>query len=146
MKTLNTLILLTLIFLMGACDGSKNVVDMSGKINLTGDYTITEITETEIELNTLTLSLSDLDKSVRGHTGCNSFFGNYSVDHHTLSFNEFAVTERYCDEPVMRVERAYLEALHQTGSYALQENILIFLSKEDKHVLLKAKKNTNENN
>lgn len=146
MKTLNTLILLPFILLMGACDETKNVVDVAGSIQLTGEYSITEITETMIEPNTLTLSLSALDKSVRGHAGCNSFFGNYILDLYALSFNEFAITEKYCDEPVMTVERAYLKALHQTGSYSLQDNILTLFSKVDRSVLLKARKNMKENN
>lgn len=146
MKTLNTLIILPFILLMGACDETKNVVDVAGSIHLTGEYSITEITETMIEPNTLTLSLSALDKSVRGHAGCNSFFGNYTIDLYALSFKEFAITEKYCDEPVMTVERAYLKALHQTGSYTLQDNILTLFSKVDRSVLLKARKNSKENN
>ncbi len=146
MKTLNTLIILPFILLMGACDETKNVVDVAGSIHLTGEYSITEITETMIEPNTLTLSLSALDKSVRGHAGCNSFFGNYTIDLYALSFKEFAITEKYCDEPVMTVERAYLKALHQTGSYTLQDNILTLFSKVDRSLLLKARKNSKENN
>ena len=115
MKTFNTLILLPLILLMSACDETKNVVDVAGSIQLTGEYTITEITDTEIGSNDLTLRLSALDKSVRGNSSCNTFFGNYTIDLYALSFNQFAITERYCDEPVMIVERAYLEALHHTA-------------------------------
>jgi heat shock protein HslJ len=146
MKTLNTIILLPLILMIGACDETKKVVDVAGNIHLTGEYTITEITETQIEPNTLTLSLSALDKTVRGHAGCNTFFGNYILDLYALSFKEFAITERYCDEPVMTVERTYLNALHQTGSYSLQDNILTLLSKVDRSVLLKAKKTRKEDN
>jgi len=146
MKTLNTLILLPFIMMIGACDETKNVIDVAGNINLTGEYTITEISETELQTDTLTLSFSALDKIVKGYAGCNSFFGNYNLDLYALSFNDFASTERYCEEEVMIVERAYLKALHQTGSYTLQEHVLTLFSKTDRSVLLKAKKNTKENN
>ena len=86
MKTIYTLILLPLILLMGACDETKNVVDVAGSIQLTGEYTISEITGTEIGTSELTLRLSALDKSARGNAGCNTFFGNYIIDLYTMSF------------------------------------------------------------
>jgi heat shock protein HslJ len=132
--------------MMGACDETKKVVDVAGNIHLTGEYSITEITGTNIEPNTLTLTLAALDKSVRGNAGCNTFFGNYTLDLYALSFGEMASTERYCEEPVMDVERAYMTALNQTGSYSLQDNILTLFSKVDRSILLKAKKSTKERN
>lgn len=131
---------------MGACDGTKNVVDVTGNNQLSGEYTITEITKTQIESNTLTLSFSPLDKSVRGHAGCNSFFGNYTLDHYVLNFNDFVSTKMYCEEHVMNIERAYLRALHQTGSYTLEDNILTLFSKVDRSILLNAKKISKEKN
>jgi heat shock protein HslJ len=145
MRILNMLLILPVILLIGSCNQTKNIVPADKNMPPIGDFTITEVTELKIEPNTLSLSMADLDNLVRGHAGCNSFFGGYTHEGNVINFNEFAITEKYCEEPVMKIERAYLRALHETGSYSFRDNILILYSKEDRRVLLKAKKITENN-
>ena len=140
MKSLATIYILPLIILFASCDETKKVVDVAGNIHLTGEYSISEIEGAAVEPNTLTISFTALDKSVRGNAGCNSFFGNYTLDLYALSFGDMASTERYCDESIMEKERAYFSALHNTGSYTLQNDILTLYSKTDRSILIKAVK------
>ena len=128
------------LLLFASCDETKKVVNTAGNIKLTGEYSISEINGAAIDPSTLSLSFNALDSTVRGHAGCNAFFGNYTLDLYALNFKDFAVTEKYCDEPIMEKERAYLRALHDTGSYSLENNELILYSKTDRSVLLKANK------
>jgi heat shock protein HslJ len=125
------------------CDETKKVIDVAGSVQLSGSYTVVDFGKTVSTSEPMTFSFAALDKSIRGNTGCNSFFGNYTIDLYALSFGDFSVTEKYCDEPVMIAERALLKALQNTGSYSLQDNVLTLYSKNDRSVLVKANKTVN---
>ena len=140
MRTLITLFITALIFT--SCDETKKVIDAAGNVQLSGNYTVTDIGENAVSSNAPTITFYALDKSVRGNTGCNSFFGNYVLDLYALSFYDIASTEMACDEPIMTNENQFLDALRKTGSYAIDENILTLYSKNDRSVLLKAFKET----
>ena len=84
------------------------------------------------------------DKSIKGNTGCNSFFGKYALDLNVLTFSDIGSTEMACEQPIMDIENNFLQALRETGSFSLKDNVLTLLSKDDQSVLLKAQKETNE--
>jgi len=141
-KLISYFLLLVTLVTFSSCDETKKVIDVAGTVQLSGNYTITNVDGVTIPANDLTLTLAALDKSARGTTGCNSFIGNYTLDLYTINFGEMAVTERYCDESVMNVEKAYLRALSTAGSYSLQNNTLTLFSKNDRSVLITATKST----
>lgn len=142
--TLFSLVVFSLIFT--GCDETKKVIDVASTVQLSGNYTVSDIGGKDLGSTPLTFSLAALDKSIRGNSSCNTFFGNYTVDLYALSFGTFAITEMYCDEPVMEIEKAYLKALANTGSFAIQNNILTLYSKTDRAVLLTANKEVNQGN
>jgi heat shock protein HslJ len=87
--------------------------------------------------------MSALDNSFRGTTGCNSVFGNYTIDLYTIDFGNLAVSEMFCaEDEIMQTERQFLDALNNTGSYAIQNGALTLYSKIDRSVLLTATKDT----
>jgi len=139
----NIFILLTATLLLG-CDETKKVIDVAGSVQLSGTYTVSQITVIEMtSKGNQTFTLSAIDKSIRGNTGCNSFFGNYNNDLYALTFSELAQTEMACETNIMAREQALMNALENTGSYTLENKQLTLLSKNDRSVLLKATKNTN---
>ena len=146
MKTLSTISLLTALLLFMGCDETKKVIDVAGTVQLSGNYTVTEAGDTAVNSEDVTFSLAALDKSISGNTGCNSFFGNYTIDLYAMSFGDLAVSEKYCDKDIMNTERRLLNALNNTGSYALQDGVLTLYSKTDRSVLLKATKENNTQN
>lgn len=125
------------------CDETKKVIDVAGTVQLSGNYTVVDLGQAASGTEAMTFSFAAIDKSIRGYTGCNSFFGNYTIDLFALNFGEFAVSEKYCDEPIMTSERVLLKALQDTGSYSLQNNVLTLYSKIDRTILLKASKAIN---
>ena len=143
MRTILSLVLVTLLFT--GCEETKKVIDTAGRVQLSGTYTITMAGAQNVKGNTTNITFAALDKSIRGTAGCNEFFGNYTLDLYALSFGEIAATEQYCEEPVMKIERAIFSALGNTGSYTLENDVLTLLSKNDRSVLLKANKVKNEN-
>lgn len=144
MKTLATLSLLVCTLIFTGCDETKRVIDVAGNVQLTGSYTVSALSGKKVATNpNPTFSLSALDNSFRGTSGCNSVFGDYKLDMYAISFDNLAVSEKYCAEKgIMDTERDFLNALNNTGSYALENNILTFYSKTDRSVLLTATKDT----
>lgn len=139
MRTLYIILTLVSLLFVG-CDETKKVIDVAGNVQLSGTYDITSIGEIRVNEPTININFSALDKSVRGNGGCNSFFGNYTLDLYSLNFIDIAATENYCDEPIMITERAIMNALRETGSFTYEKSILTLLSKTDRSVLLQAKK------
>ena len=142
MRTLVVLFITTILFI--SCDETKKVIDVAGNVQLAGNYAITAIGDKTVTENAPTISFMAYDKSIKGNTGCNSFFGNYSLDLNVLTFSDIGSTEMACDQPIMDVENKFLQALRNTGSFSLQDNVLSLLSKDDQSVLLTAQKETNE--
>jgi heat shock protein HslJ len=130
--------------LVMSCDETKKVIDVAGNVQLSGKYNVTEIGGSTISENAPYISFFALDKTIRGNTGCNSFFGNYALDLYALSFSDIGSTEMACDQPIMDVESAFLNALSNTGSYDIQNKVLTLYSKSDRTILLKAAKEVTE--
>lgn len=143
MRTIATLTMIFALILTG-CDETKRVIDVAGSVQLSGNYSVTAINGKKLTAEiTPTFTLSALDNSFRGTTGCNSVFGNFTIDLYTINFGDLAVSERFCEEKeIMKTERDFLDALKNTGSYALENNVLTLYSKTDRSVLLKASKET----
>ncbi|WP_347373443.1 META domain-containing protein [Aequorivita sp. Q41] len=145
MKTLATMSLLIFTVLFTSCDETKKVIDVAGSVQLTGNYNVTALNGKKLSESTIspTFSLSALNNSIQGNTGCNSVFGNYTIDLYAINFSDLAVSEKMCtDKNIMKTERDFLNALHNTGSYALQNGVLTLYSNMDRSILLSATKNT----
>lgn len=144
MKTASTFIIAILSFLlMTSCDETKKAIDVAENINLSGSYIVSSINGEKVKSTAPSITFVAIDKTVRGKTGCNSFFGNYTTDLYALSITELAVSEMYCeDEDIQKTERDFLNALNNLGSYSLEDNVLTLYSIKDRSVLAKASKNT----
>jgi heat shock protein HslJ len=58
---------------------------------------------------------------ISGSTGCNTYFGAYTVDGSEITIGDVASTEMWCTEPdgVMDQEQAFLAALRSATGYRL---------------------------
>jgi len=144
MKFLLTTTALLCTLLFTGCDETKRVIDVAGSVQLSGAYTVTNLNASKMTTGDLTLNFTALDKSVNGSTGCNTFFGNYTIDYPSLVMGELAVTKKACSTGAMTAESNYLAALNNVGSYGLQNGVLTLYSKGDRSVLITAKKDTQE--
>jgi len=140
MKKFITIVVIA--FLITACNGSKKVIDETGNFQLSGAYRISSISNKAVSGNAPTLNFIELEKTIRGNTGCNNFFGNYTIDHSALSFNDISSTEMACEQPIMDVENAFLQALRNTGTYDIENSVLTLYSKSDRNIILVAIKKT----
>ena len=124
--------------LVSGCDETKKVIDVAGNVQLSGTYKVSNVNNQAVSENAPTITFVAIDKSVKGNTGCNSFFGKYALDLYALSFSDIASTEMACDQPIMDIENAFLNALRDTGSYEIENNILTLYSKADRSTLMVA--------
>jgi uncharacterized lipoprotein YbaY/heat shock protein HslJ len=67
--------------------------------------------------------LSPQDSRVKGHAGCNNFFGGYRLDGDRLSFGQTGATMMACPAG-MDTEQAFLAALGAVDRYAVDGAIL----------------------
>lgn len=146
MKKASTLIMAIFGFLLSTgCDETKKAIDVAGSIQLSGTYTISTIGDEKLKSTAPSITFSAIDKSVRGTTGCNSFFANYTIDLYALDIKELAVTEMYCeDKDIQKTEKDFLDALKNTGSFTIENNILTLFSKNDRSILAVGNKKTNQ--
>ncbi len=83
----------------------------------------------EVLTNTnITAEFVSSEGTVKGSTGCNSYFGGYVLEGSQLSIpGPIAITEMYCAEPegVMDQEREYLLILELSDSFGIDGDGLI---------------------
>lgn len=61
---------------------------------------------------------------VAGSTGCNRFFGGYSVDGAKVTFGQLGSTRMACPEPLMKQEQAFFDLLGRAATYAIAADTL----------------------
>ncbi|WP_203295287.1 META domain-containing protein [Luteirhabdus pelagi] len=139
MKKTALILVLMVAGLFVACDSTQNVTDVVGNVQLSGTYDVTAIDGNQVPANKQSLTFNALDTSINGNGGCNTFFGDYTLNAGNLSFAELATTKKMCDKATMEREEALLEALNNTGSYRIYQGTLTLYG-TDQSVLLSAKK------
>jgi heat shock protein HslJ len=105
---------------------------------LSGTYTIENIEGNTSFSEKLTIAFDDASKMVSGFSGCNSFFGSYTVDGNTIEFGDIGSSKKYCQEDKNNLERQFLAVLAKANNFTVGENSVSFL--KDETILLKANK------
>jgi heat shock protein HslJ len=136
MKTFLTILFAALVLV--GCDETKKVIDVAGNVQLSGAYKVSKVNNTAVSENAPTFNFYALDKTIKGSTGCNSFFGSYTLDLYAISFSDIGSTERACEQPIMDVENAFMNGLRNAGSYDIENSVLTIYSKSDRSVLMVA--------
>ena len=73
--------------------------------------------------------------TVSGTTGCNQYFGPYTVVNEITIGENLGMTMMYCSEPIMDQESQYTDILVNVTTYTIEENQLT-LSTEDGRALV----------
>jgi heat shock protein HslJ/predicted secreted protein len=90
----------------------------------------------------ITLTFDSPEDEVRGSAGCNSYFGDYTINGNKLSIGQVGHTEMYCMDPqgIMEQEQEYLSALQSAKGFQLTDGklniecdnkVLIFIGRGD---------------
>lgn len=131
--------LLSLFLLLLSCKDAQKTMEETSLESLSGTFEVTLLPDVEVMENAPYLNFDPSEGRVSGKTGCNSFFGMYSVEGHNLSFKDIASTEMACEPAIMEVENKFMNALWRSGKASLINNELTLYSKEGNSVLFIAK-------
>ncbi len=126
---------LIIVWLIAAC-GSKDE-DPSAPVALDGtSWTLVALNGQALMSGT-SITVAFSEGEVTGQSGCNSYFGPYSLDENKLQFGMIAMTEMACLEPegVMDQEMAYLETLQTVAEVRLTDGQLEMLDESGAVVL-----------
>jgi heat shock protein HslJ len=69
----------------------------------------------------------EVDGSIKGHGGCNSFFGSLEKTESGIVIGPLGATRMACPDPVMRRETAFMNALQKTERFEAGQNTLQLL-------------------
>jgi len=118
-------------------NAETTVINTSNKmrISLSGNYIITQIEDNDAISNKLTISFDEKLNKVTGFSGCNSFFGAYTINNSELSFGNISSSKKFCPEEINTVERQFLNAISRVNSFTIQDNTLVLF--ENDTVLIK---------
>ncbi|MUU79825.1 META domain-containing protein [Winogradskyella endarachnes] len=124
-------ILLSLFMLlttMSSCDSSKKAMENSKKMedSLSGTYYITEVEDMDVSSNKITITFDIATNKVTGFAGCNSFFGNYTLEKSTLTFQNIGASKKFCAGTASKTERQFLKALNSIDSFSISDNLISF--------------------
>ncbi len=113
--------------------------EMKSIETLSGTYTITLLGNNKELPDSIYLTFDDTTNKVSGFSGCNNFFGDYSVEGSTIQFGEFGMTKMLCKR-FMDVEENMLNTLTLVNTFTIENDVLI-LRNDKTESLIKASKN-----
>ncbi|WP_126971317.1 META domain-containing protein [Gynurincola endophyticus] len=61
---------------------------------------------------------------VNGQSGCNNYFGSYTVKGSTITFGKLGSTMMACNEESMAMERKFHDALEKANKFMVENNVL----------------------
>jgi putative lipoprotein len=73
-------------------------------------------------------------KEAQGFAGCNQYFGAYTLKDDTLTFGPLGSTQMYCENADR--ETAFLAALQNTASYAIERQTLTLFDPKGQVVMM----------
>lgn len=132
-KQIATLALIAIAII--GCDTTKKTTETMNKNNTESITTMEQSTWQLTELDgkavdqsnidkKIQFSLNEIDKTVSGYTGCNSFNGNYNAEAgNRISFTPLAATKRYCGDATVN-EQALLDVFNKTDNFTIVDGKL----------------------
>ena len=71
-----------------------------------------------------------IDGGIKGHGGCNNFFGSLEQTGSGIKIGPLGATRMACPEPIMSREMAFLEALQKTRGFQVNNDSMRMLDDE----------------
>jgi heat shock protein HslJ len=103
-----------------------------GGVSMTGiEWRPTRLGADEIAADSDMFVSFEVDGSIKGHGGCNNFFGSLQTTDGGLSVGELGATRMACPSQIMDREMAFMKALQDTTQFEIGENSLQLLGAGD---------------
>jgi len=98
-------------------NATAELVDSAWRPTHIGEMRLDDDSEMRIQFNT--------DNSVTGHSGCNRFFGAFSLTDGVVGIGPLGSTRMACPEPLNSFEISFLQALQEARSVARADTRLL---------------------
>jgi heat shock protein HslJ len=103
-----------------------------GGVSMTGiEWRPTRVGADEIAADSEMFVSFEVDGSIKGHGGCNNFFGSLQTTDGELSVGELGASRMACPTAIMDKEMAFMKALQDTTQFEMGENSLQLLGAGD---------------
>lgn len=76
----------------------------------------------------------EIDGSIKGHGGCNGFFGSLEQRESGVGVGPLGATRMACPEEIMSREMSFLDAVQKTTNFETSHDNLTLLDEEDRVV------------
>ena len=76
--------------------------------------------------------------NITGFSGCNNYFGMYSLDGDTIVFSKIGATKKYCNG-ISKKEKLFLNLLTTITNYRVTGNKTIELLNSNKEIIITLK-------
>ncbi|WP_299556757.1 META domain-containing protein [Seonamhaeicola sp.] len=129
------ILMLFSIITIKTCDNS-NTQKANSMLNDT--YDIVALSGKDVSEFELTIAFADSTKKVSGFSGCNRFFGSYTIENNTIKFGPLASTQKMCPPKFMNIESDLTEALGKSNTFLKARDTLKLYEQDT--VLIEAKK------
>lgn len=123
-----------------SCKETKEIINTTNSVLLSGDYKVTSINGENVSDKEVVLSFNTSENHISANAGCNDMGADFTKELNTLIFGNIIATKMFCDGK-MDTERALTGALRAVGSFEFENSVLILYSKEDKGVVINAVRN-----
>jgi heat shock protein HslJ len=97
-------------------------------MELNGTFHINSLNSKDVSSFKLNISFNDSTKQASGFSGCNPFFGSYSLENSSLKFGSLGSTRMLCENEANQIETELLKVLEKADSFSIKNGILQLLS------------------
>lgn len=118
---------------LSTCSKSKNQMDISAVMGK--ELKVISLNDKTIENQKLTMTIAVDEGMVNGFSGCNRYFGEYSLEGKTIRFSNIGKTKMYC-ESTMKIETSFLKALENCTFFEISKDGDIQLFNGNKSLLI----------
>lgn len=136
MKNLLRITMMAIVIVFASCDSSKKTAKTAENVSLDGVYAIANVKGKTMSEKGLELTFNAESNSFSGTTECNGISGTYTINDKSITFGPIVATRMYC-EGKMDTEKNISDALSKASLYRIENNLLVFLDREN-NVLLSA--------
>lgn len=134
------ILILFSVITMKTCD-NQSVQKQVTMLNDT--YNITTLNSKDVSEFKLNIAFNNSTKQVSGFSGCNRFFGSYTIEGKTLKLGPLASTRKMCPPEFNTIENEMLDILSKEITFSKENSFLRLL--ENKILLIEAVKKETRN-
>jgi len=128
--------ILSLVTLTGSCNSAKSTLteqkENMTQSSLSGTYNISQLESKDVSYEGLTITFNDSINHASGFSGCNTFFGNYTLKENTIKFGPIASSKKLCEPDFNNLEKDFLKALNEVSSFIAKNDTLTFYNESTK--------------